>query len=51
MEALMRDLDRCGLDEYLDRHPVDAARTTRGVGTRALADDSTLVPSGYGATG
>jgi hypothetical protein len=52
MEAApIRDLDLCGLDEYLERHPIDAARTTRGVRTRALADDSTLVPSGYRATG
>jgi hypothetical protein len=36
---------------YLDRDPYGAARTTTGAGTRAFADDSTFVPSGYGATG
>ena len=49
-----RVLDLCGLDDHLDRHPVDAARMTRGVGTLARADDgvdSTLVPSGCRATG
>ena len=30
-----RVLDLCGLDDHLDRDPVDAARMTRGVGTLA----------------
>jgi anti-sigma B factor antagonist len=45
-----RLLDICGLDDHLDRHPVGAARVTSGVLTLALADDSTLVPSGNRAT-
>ena len=49
-----RVLDLCGLDDHLDRHPVDEAWMTRRVGTLALVDDdvdSTLVPSGCRATG
>jgi hypothetical protein len=44
-------LVECGVDEHLNRHAVDEARMTRGVGTLALAGDSTFVPSGYRATG
>jgi hypothetical protein len=42
-------LVKCGVDEHLNRHAVDEARMTRGVGTLALACDSTFVPSGYRA--
>jgi hypothetical protein len=40
-----------GIDEHLNRHALDEARMTRGVGTLALAGDSTFVPPGYRATG
>ena len=46
-----RVLHVCGRDDHLDRDTVDEARMTSGVGTLALASDSTLVPSGYRATG
>ena len=49
-----RVLDLCRLGDHLDRHPANAARMTRTVGTPARTDDrvdSMLVPSGCRATG
>jgi anti-anti-sigma factor len=44
-----RVLDLCGLDDHLERHSVDEAPTTSGVGTLALTEDrvdSMLAPPG-----
>jgi anti-anti-sigma factor len=43
-------LDVCGLDDHLDRHPRWPGAGDERRSTLALADDSTLVPSGNRAT-